>query len=72
MEINKRHHWAFDNGLAGVSDRRTITVAASAGVLPENHVLKLLDGAPIREANSAALRVDPHAFEWHRKNIFLA
>ena len=66
----KRHHWAFDNGLAGVSDVRTIKVALSASALPANHLLKLLDGTSIREATSPKLGVDPAAFEWHRKNIF--
>jgi len=69
LALCKRHHWAFDHGLVAVSKRRTIIVASSAAVLPENRILKKLNGTSIREASSFELMVDPTAFDWHRKNI---
>ena len=67
----KRHHWAFDKGLIGVSDARLILVPAVIKSITANQSLIALEGNPIREASASKLRVHTEAFKWHRDNILI-
>jgi putative restriction endonuclease len=68
----KKHHWAFDNGLFGISNDRTTVVPHSVKAIAQNENLKKLAGKPILEATNSALRVHQDAFAWHRDNMMLA
>ena len=65
----KRHHWAFDKGLFGIDNHRKILVPKKVSVISQNSNLRDIHGHPLREAKTAALRVHPSAFEWHRDNL---
>ncbi len=67
----KRHHWAFDKGLFSIDNHRKILVPKQVSAISQNSNLKDLHGHPIREAKTAALRVHPSAFEWHRDNLMV-
>jgi putative restriction endonuclease len=67
----KRHHWAFDNGLFGIAEDRTILIPASVKVITQNEILSKLAGLPIREAKNAVLQVHQDAFAWHQNNIMI-
>jgi putative restriction endonuclease len=67
----KTHHWAFDNGLFGVSTDRKILVPTAVQEVTQNKGLAVLAGHPIREAKDFNLRVHPDAFAWHRENTVI-
>lgn len=67
----KRHHWAFDNGLFGVSEERTIVIPEAVQGIAQNHLLIDFHGANIREPDNINLRVHRDAFAWHRDNVLL-
>lgn len=71
LSLCKIHHWAFDNGLFGVSSNRTIIVPASVAALGGNGSLKGIVGSKIREASDANLLAHPEAFSWHRENTLI-
>jgi putative restriction endonuclease len=68
LALTKDLHWAFDRGLIGVADDRTILVPTSVSTLPGNEFLRHLHGQPIREARDGNLRVMEEALAWHRNN----
>lgn len=65
----KGHHWAFDNGLIGVTDNYRLIVPDTIGALDRNNQLAELDGReislPDREEEHPAIE----ALTWHRSNI---
>ncbi|MDP3349458.1 MAG: HNH endonuclease [Hydrogenophaga sp.] len=67
----KRHHWAFDKGLIGVSDARLVVVPTVVKAMKANQPLVALEGNPIREASASKLRVNAEAFKWHRDNMLI-
>ena len=69
--LTKELHWAFDRGLIGVNEDRTILVPRSVGALAGNEFLKGLDGRIIREAKHATCRALDEAFDWHRSNVLV-
>lgn len=68
LPLTKDLHWAFDRGLIGVANNRTIYVPASVRIIPGNEFLRDLHGQPIREAREPNLRIMPEALEWHQLN----
>lgn len=68
----KRHHWAFDKGLFGVSDGRRVLVPGTVSSITQNASLKKFHGQLIREATTQELNVDPGAFKWHRENLMIS
>lgn len=71
LPLTKELHWAFDRGLIGVGDDRAILVPGRVASLEGNEFLRDLNGTPIREAKSPALRVMDEAIKWHRENVLL-
>lgn len=72
LALCRSHHWAFDNGLFGVAENRTILIAEDCQNIPQNHDLALLAGNPIREAEPVQCRASDKAFTWHRDNVLSA
>lgn len=68
LPLTKDLHWAFDKGLIGVKDDRTVFVPHSVRSIPGNEFLRDLHGTPIREAREQTFRVMSEALEWHREN----
>ena len=64
-------HWAFDQGLFGVNDRRQVIIPECVLAIPENDFLNKLKSTHITESKNPQLSVHPQAFAWHRKNILL-
>lgn len=71
ISLCKAHHWAFDRGLFGVGDDRTVVVPGAVRSLAQNNNLSMLSGRRIREASDPERCVHPDAFAWHRKNLLL-
>jgi len=71
LPLTKELHWAFDRGLMGVSEDRKILVPPKVAALDGNEFLRDLDGLPIREAQTPALRALAEALYWHRENVLL-
>lgn len=71
LALCKKHHWAFDKGLFGVSDKRIVFVPNSVQAVPQNKELNSFSGQAIREAKDSFLRVHPEAFRWHIDNVML-
>lgn len=72
LALCKRHHWAFDEGLFGFSDARTILVPAAVLQMTQNAPLSSIQNKPMREAKTTSLRVHDSALEWHRNNKLVA
>ncbi len=71
LALCKRHHWAFDKGLFGISAERRVFVPQVVSSIMENVTLANFHDRPIREAKDSALKVDQSAFKWHRDNIMI-
>lgn len=71
IPLSKDLHWAFDNGLLGVSEDRCILVPDSVCALEGNEFLRDLNGARILEAAEVSLRSLDIAFRWHRENVLV-
>lgn len=71
LALTKDMHWAFDKGLIGVTETRKIYVPKRVADLDGNDRLSLLNGKPLRESSTPALRVMDEAFAWHRKNTMV-
>ncbi len=69
LALCRSHHWAFDNGLFGVAEDRTLLMPQKCRDIPENADLRMLVGKPIREAEPPPCRASDKAFSWHRDNI---
>jgi putative restriction endonuclease len=61
-------HWAFDQGLFGISEKRRIVIPPGVRRVPCNSWLMQFDDQPLAEASSATLRTAKEALEWHRLN----
>ena len=72
IALAKDIHWAFDKGLIGVSEGRTIIVPQPVCAMRENRDLAILQGKPIGEANIVNKRASSESFAWHRANILLS
>jgi putative restriction endonuclease len=69
ISLSHTLHWAFDRGLFGVRDDRTVYIPRRIRRMAGNNFLKHLSGKRIKEAKTKHLRVHPDAFRWHRENI---
>lgn len=67
--LNKRLHWAFDNGLFYIDSDYTVRVSPQSINFPNNHYLASFDGNQIILPQSAADRPSIEALDWHRTNI---
>ena len=61
-------HWAFDEGLFGVKQNRSIYIPKQVKRRNGNDFLKQFEGQRILEAADANLRAHPDAFLWHLEN----
>lgn len=62
-------HWAFDKGLFGVLQNRTIYIPRQVKQMTENTFLKQFENKPIAEAKSRNFRVHADAFRWHFEHL---
>jgi len=69
LALCKRHHWAFDKGLFGVTQERRIIVPENILSINSNNPLREINNRYIIEANNPQLIASDEAFEWHRINI---
>ncbi|WP_422362470.1 HNH endonuclease [Pyruvatibacter mobilis] len=69
--LTKDIHWAFDQGMIGVSEERQIIVPAAVSAIPGNEFLADLNGQHIREARAPDLQAVEEALAWHRQNKLL-
>ena len=69
LSLCKRHHWAFDNGLFGISDSMAIIVPTAVMTIPQNIGLKELSGRLIYPPSDCSLTPHCDALEWHRENV---
>lgn len=65
----KGHHWAFDNGLIGVTDNYKLIVPNAISALTRNSQLRDLDGQEISLPKRAEEYPAVEALSWHRSNI---
>lgn len=73
MALCKLCHWAFDEGLMGVSDAYSVIVARQANAVPNAPgLLMLLAGRRILCPEDEALRPAQENFDWHRRRFRLA
>lgn len=70
LALCRRHHWAFDRGLFGISPTsRTVVVPQRILAIPENSELGSLSGRAISEAMNPALMAHADALDWHMKTL---
>ncbi|OYD26039.1 HNH endonuclease [Oceanimonas baumannii] len=71
LTLCRKHHWAFDRGMWGLTDTLTVTVPASVQALPQNDQLTAFDGKKIYQPKDISLQPHIDAIRWHRDNILL-
>ena len=71
IALCKRHHWAFDNGLFGVSNNFEVLVPAHVANISQNSSLIELNGNSLRTPANPTLAPHHDALEWHRNNVML-
>jgi putative restriction endonuclease len=62
-------HWAFDQGLFGVSTERKVYIPRRVKETGAHRFLLELDGGKIAEAKNEPCRAHPEAFAWHMGQI---
>lgn len=70
LALCRAHHWAFDQGLLGVTDERIILVKPAALDLPSNEPLALIHGRMLLPPQEDSLAAHPEALAWHRQHVF--
>ncbi len=63
----RAHHWAFDNGLLGITDNFRVIVSPGALAFPANDSLKQLANRQLLPPSDLALAPHRDALRWHRK-----
>lgn len=71
LTLCRKHHWAFDRGMWGLTDALTVTVPASVQAIPQNDSLTAFDGKKIYQPKDTSLQPHIDAIRWHRDNILL-
>ncbi|NUN48688.1 MAG: HNH endonuclease [Candidatus Brocadiae bacterium] len=64
------HHWAFDQGMLGVTDAYAVKVHAYAEELPADEGFRALKGRGLRLPADGRIHPAPVALEWHRRHVF--
>jgi len=62
-------HWAFDEGLFGVTPSRSVHVPARVLAMPQNAFLRQFAGKPISEAKTGRCRAHEDALAWHYEHV---
>lgn len=68
FSLTQTLHWAFDHGLFGIRQNRSIFIPKRIRMMPENAFLKQYEDRVINEASSTDLKVHHDAFKWHMEN----
>lgn len=71
LAMCRSHHWAFDNGLLGIAEDRTILVPEPVQNIEQNFELMRLIGNRIREATPNSRAAASEALAWHRTNVLI-
>jgi putative restriction endonuclease len=72
LALCRRHHWAFDHGLFGITDNREIYIPPKVLRIPANQLLLPFEKKRIIEATNSHLMADGAAFRWHFKEILIS
>lgn len=67
----KAHHWAFDNGLIGVTDGYSLIIPSKVREIERNVDLVQLHDKPISLPTKTTERPAAEALNWHRRNILI-
>ena len=70
LALCRAHHWAFDQGLLGVTDERIILVKPAALDVASNEPLALVQGRVLIPPREDRLAAHPEALAWHRQHVF--
>jgi len=65
----RAHHWAFDNGLVGISDGLAVVVPATTTAIGANASLGQLSGVALAIPTEQNLRPHLEAITWHRNHF---
>lgn len=68
ITLSRTLHWAFDQGLFGITKERTIFVPDTVRQIQGNTYLTQFHGQQIAEAKSPSRRAHPEALKWHYEN----
>lgn len=64
IALCRRHHWAFDNQLVGLTSHGHLRVMPAVVALPENAGIAVLDGSPLLVPATPAHAIHPDAITW--------
>jgi putative restriction endonuclease len=71
LALSKLHHWAFEEGLLGVSAKYEILVSPQLNLAPNSAgELLALAGKPLFLPDDPVFHPDPEALSWHRQERF--
>ncbi len=71
LSLCRRHHWAFDNGLFGLSSALEIRVSPVVSrARRERFDLEEYDGEALLSPANPLCQPDPLAVDWHRAHVF--
>ena len=62
-------HWAFDKGLFGISEDRTVYVPNRVRTSIQNDFIRKFASKSINEAKTGSNQAHPDAFKWHMDNV---
>lgn len=68
LALCKKHHWAYDRGLFGVSSDYTVVVPDKVLLIPSNKSLAYYKSAQV-QVPGPPLSPSPDALNWHIENI---
>ena len=69
--LNRRLHWAFDNGLWSLSQDVHVLVSAKALKIEGNEYLQCFEGQSLELPQNPDEQPKAEYLKWHRENIFL-
>lgn len=69
LSLCRSHHWAFDRGLFGVTDKYAISIPADVMQVPQNISLNDFHSKKLRLPATEHLWPSPEALSWHSKNV---
>ena len=69
LSLSRTLHWAFDRGLFGIKDDRTVYIPTGVSRMEGNEFLKQFAGRSIASAQTERFRVHDDALQWHRERV---
>lgn len=69
LSLTRTLHWAFDRGLFGINDDRSVYIPSRVRRMEGNEFLKQFAGKSIALAQTERFRAHDDALRWHRENV---